>query len=87
MPSSEPDSATIDAWLAGELSDEEVSAIESYFDEHPESLPVCGGSLDDDEKAGADAPGWVAHVVANPWQFTSPGEGAGWGSTVTGGGW
>ncbi len=33
------------------------------------------------------APGWVAHVVANPWQFTSPGEGAGWGSTVTGGGW
>ncbi len=33
------------------------------------------------------ADGWVAHVITNPWLFTSPGEGAGWGSTVTGGGW
>jgi alpha-L-fucosidase 2 len=31
--------------------------------------------------------GWVAHVISNPWLFTSPGEGAGWGSTVTGGAW
>lgn len=33
------------------------------------------------------AKGWVAHVVSNPWFFTSPGEGAGWGSTLTGGAW
>ncbi|MDR2025944.1 MAG: glycoside hydrolase N-terminal domain-containing protein [Prevotellaceae bacterium] len=31
--------------------------------------------------------GWVAHVISNPWLFTSPGEGAGWGSTLTGGAW
>lgn len=34
-----------------------------------------------------NAKGWVAHVVANPWYFTSPGEGADWGSTLTGGAW
>lgn len=38
-------------------------------------------------KAYYDAPGWVCHVISNPWHFTSPGEGAGWGSTCTGGGW
>lgn len=31
--------------------------------------------------------GWVAHVISNPWGFTSPGEGADWGSTLTGGAW
>lgn len=31
--------------------------------------------------------GWVAHVISNPWFFTSPGEGAAWGSTLTGGAW
>ena len=38
-------------------------------------------------KAYYNANGWVAHVVSNPWFFTSPGEGAGWGSTLTGGAW
>ena len=38
-------------------------------------------------KAYYNAPGWVAHVVANPWLFTSPGESAEWGSTLTGGAW
>jgi alpha-L-fucosidase 2 len=33
------------------------------------------------------ADGWVAHVISNPWHFTSPGEGASWGSTVSGAGW
>lgn len=33
------------------------------------------------------APGWVAHVISNPWHYTSPGEGAAWGSTLTGGAW
>ncbi|MGB7070769.1 MAG: glycoside hydrolase family 95 protein [Pyrinomonadaceae bacterium] len=34
-----------------------------------------------------NARGWVAHVLANPWGFTSPGEGADWGATNTGGAW
>lgn len=38
-------------------------------------------------KAYYDAPGWVAHVISNPWFYTSPGEGADWGSTLTGGAW
>ena len=31
--------------------------------------------------------GWVAHVITNPWGFTSPGEDASWGSTVSGSAW
>lgn len=38
-------------------------------------------------KAYYNAPGWVAHVIANPWGYTAPGEGAEWGSTLTGGAW
>lgn len=38
-------------------------------------------------KAYYNARGWVAHVIANPWHFTSPGEGADWGSTSSGAGW
>ncbi len=40
-------------------------------------------------KAYYNAPdgAWVAHVINNPWGFTSPGEGAYWGSTPTGSGW
>ncbi len=34
-----------------------------------------------------DADGWVAHVLSNPWGFTSPGEGANWGATTTGSAW
>jgi len=33
------------------------------------------------------ARGWVAHVISNPWLFTSPGEGASWGATVSGAAW
>jgi alpha-L-fucosidase 2 len=33
------------------------------------------------------APGWVAHVVTNPWGFTAPGWGLGWGIFPTGGYW
>jgi len=33
------------------------------------------------------AHGWVAHLLANPWGFTSPGESASWGSTVTCSAW
>ena len=38
-------------------------------------------------KAYYNAPGWVAHVISNPWLYTSPGEHAQWGSTLTGGAW
>lgn len=38
-------------------------------------------------KAYYDANGWVAHVITNPWFYTSPGEGVEWGSTLTGGAW
>jgi alpha-L-fucosidase 2 len=33
------------------------------------------------------APGWVTHVVTNPWGYTAPGAGLGWGIFVTGGVW
>jgi alpha-L-fucosidase 2 len=34
-----------------------------------------------------DARGWVAHVIANPWGFTSPGESASWGAFSGGSAW
>jgi alpha-L-fucosidase 2 len=33
------------------------------------------------------ARGWVAHVITNPWGFTSPGEGASWGAYSGGSAW
>jgi alpha-L-fucosidase 2 len=38
-------------------------------------------------KAYYNARGWVAHVITNPWGYTSPGESASWGSTVSGSAW
>ena len=38
-------------------------------------------------KAYYNSRGWVAHVVTNPWGFTSPGENASWGATVSGSAW
>lgn len=34
-----------------------------------------------------NARGWMAHMITNPWGFTSPGEDARWGSSITGSGW
>jgi alpha-L-fucosidase 2 len=34
-----------------------------------------------------NARGWVAHVITNPWGFTSPGEGASWGAFAGGSAW
>ena len=34
-----------------------------------------------------NAPGWVSHVVTNPWGYTAPGWGLGWGIFVTSGVW
>ncbi|WP_263369058.1 glycoside hydrolase family 95 protein [Edaphobacter dinghuensis] len=33
------------------------------------------------------SPGWVSHVVTNPWDYTAPGWGLGWGIFVTSGIW
>lgn len=33
------------------------------------------------------SPGWVSHVVTNPWGYTAPGWGLGWGIFVTSGIW
>ncbi|QEC52777.1 lysophospholipase L1-like esterase [Anseongella ginsenosidimutans] len=38
-------------------------------------------------KAYYDAEGWVAHVIANIWGYTAPGEEASWGATTAGSGW
>jgi alpha-L-fucosidase 2 len=38
-------------------------------------------------RAYYDARGWVAHVITNPWGFTSPGESANWGSANSGSAW
>lgn len=38
-------------------------------------------------KAYYSARGWVAHVITNPWGYTSPGESASWGATVSGSAW
>jgi alpha-L-fucosidase 2 len=38
-------------------------------------------------KAYYNSRGWVAHVITNPWGFTSPGEHASWGATVSGSAW
>lgn len=38
-------------------------------------------------RAYYNARGWVAHVITNPWGYTSPGEHASWGATVSGSAW
>ncbi len=38
-------------------------------------------------RAYYNARGWVAHVITNPWGYTSPGEAASWGATVSGSAW
>jgi alpha-L-fucosidase 2 len=49
-----------------------------------ESLQANGAKT---AKAYYDARGWVAHVLANAWDFTSPGESASWGSTASDSAW
>lgn len=36
---------------------------------------------------GADAEGWVQHMMTNIWNYTAPGEQPSWGATNTGGAW
>ncbi len=48
------------------------------------SLPEPGAKT---AKTYYNARGWVAFLLANPWGFTSPGESASWGSTVSCSAW
>lgn len=48
------------------------------------SLQVPGAKT---AQAYYGARGWVTHVIANPWGFTSPGESASWGATTSGSAW
>ena len=68
-------------WLAEPLG---LGALAQPLFEFTEGLAEPGQKT---AQAYYGAPGWVAHVLANPWKFTSPGEGADWGSTLTGGAW
>jgi alpha-L-fucosidase 2 len=49
-----------------------------------ESLRIPGAKT---ARAYYGARGWVAFLIANPWGFTSPGESASWGSTVSCSAW
>lgn len=68
-------------WLA-EVTN--LAVITEPLHRFTRNLMVNGGKT---AKAYYNADGWVAHVISNPWFFTSPGEGAEWGSTLTGGAW
>lgn len=49
-----------------------------------ENLTRFGSSTAKEEYG---APGWVAHTVTNPWGYTAPGGGLGWGLFPTAGVW
>ena len=68
-------------WLAevGNLS-ECQSPLFDFLD----GLRVAGRST---AREMYGAPGWVAHVITNPWGYTAPGGGLGWGLFVSGGIW
>ncbi len=48
---------------------------------------VASGQKTAKDFYGADACGWVMHMMTNVWRFTAPGEHPSWGATNTGGAW
>ena len=60
----------------GELNEPLIAYIES--------LQASGAKT---AKAYYNAHGWVTHVLANAWDFTSPGESASWGATASDTAW
>lgn len=59
-------------------------------DLHAPLFALIGSLVEPGEKTAKayyNARGWVAHVVTNPWGFTSPGESASWGATTSGSAW
>jgi alpha-L-fucosidase 2 len=61
-----------------------LSECQSPLFDFVEGLSIAGRSTARDMYG---APGWVAHVVTNPWGFTAAGWGLGWGIFSTGGVW
>ena len=53
--------------------------------EYVRFLSLHGRRTADIQYGGAR--GWAAHTITNPWGFTAPGEGAGWGSFMCAGAW
>ncbi len=76
----------------------DINTQQNYWACEVANLPECHAPLwrylETLRHDGADtarrmygANGWVAHVYSNPWGFTAPGSGNGWGLFVTGGLW
>ena len=76
----------------------DINTQQNYWIANSGNLPECNvplfAFLKSLDKAGSrtariayGSPGWVAHTVVNPWGYTAPGEGAGWGLHPTGGTW
>jgi len=61
-----------------------LSECQSPLFDFVEGLRIAGRST---ARTMYGAPGWVAHVVTNPWGYTAPGWGLGWGMFPTGGVW
>jgi alpha-L-fucosidase 2 len=61
-----------------------LSECQSPLFDFVDNLRVAGRST---AREMYGAPGWVAHVVTNPWGFTAPGWGLGWGIFPSGGFW
>lgn len=76
----------------------DINTQQNYWLAEVANLPECQAPvfdfIDQMQIAGKitarkmyGAPGWVAHVVTNPWGYTAAGWGLGWGIFPTGGLW
>jgi alpha-L-fucosidase 2 len=61
-----------------------LSGLNEPLIAYTESLQAPGAKT---AKEYYNARGWVAHVLANAWGFTSPGESASWGATASDSAW
>lgn len=87
MPQAEPDSDAIEAWLEGTLAQEEVAAIDAYFEANPDALPGASEEEDFAEMAdyepetGASLNALVERMKTNPGlesQWTAPSSDTEW---------
>lgn len=65
----------------------EVSRLDSLHEPLFDLIEAVSRAGESTAKAYFDAPGWVTFLLVNPWGFTSPGESARWGSTVSCSAW
>jgi alpha-L-fucosidase 2 len=76
----------------------DINTEQNYWAAEVSNLPECqmplfrliDGLIVSGRKTAKDmygAPGWVCHTVTNPWCYTAPGWGSGWGLFVTAGIW